>query len=156
MQAPNKIETPYFDRINPQYCINAKLRRLHRMLNAAYESKFKPFGLQGSMVSILFIIGKRRNVNQKAIANMLVLDQSTMSRDLKKLVEKGWVQVTKAKDPRHSELSLTREGYELLETIAPIWEKLHTTVEGILGKYNIQQLDLITEAIKSNLDDIKE
>lgn len=156
MPNPDKFTTPHFDRIRPQYCINAKLRRLHRMLNAAYESKFRPYGLQGSMVSILFIIGKRRGINQKAIADMLVLDQSTMSRDLKKLVDKGWVQVAKGQDPRHSELSLTQEGYELVETIAPVWEKLHTTVEGILGKYNIQQLDLITEAIRSNLDDIKE
>ena len=44
------------------------------------------------MLSILFIIGKKKHINQKSVADALVLDQSTISRDLKKLIQKGWVQ----------------------------------------------------------------
>ena len=118
-------------------------------------NKFKSFGLRGSMVSILFIIGKRKGINQKSIADALVLDQSTMSRDLKKLVNNGWVKIKKGEDPRQSQLELTKEGCELLEEVSPLWHELHTKVEGILGSFNIQQIDNITEAIKANLDDLK-
>lgn len=59
---------------------------------------YKPFGLKGSMVSILFIIGKRKGISQKELSDALILDQSTMSRDLKKLVAKGWVVVNKGDD----------------------------------------------------------
>jgi len=147
--------TPNFDRIQPQLCINAKLRKLHRLLNNAYQSKINPFGLRGSMLSILFIIGKRKDINQKTIADALVLDQSTMSRDLKKLVEKGWVKISKGEDARSSQLSLTKEGYQLLEEIAPIWETLHHRVEATLGTFNIQQIDQIIAAIKNNIVEIK-
>ena len=88
MNFEKKSSSPNFDRIDLRTCLNAKLRKLHRIINAAYMSNLKPFGLRGSMLSILFIIGKRPGVNQKVIADMLILDQSTMSRDLKKLVEK--------------------------------------------------------------------
>lgn len=151
----NKIPTPNFDRINPSECINAKLRRLHRLINTAYQAKINEFGLRGSMLSILFIIGKKPGINQKNVANALVLDQSTMSRDLKKLVKQGWVEIRKGEDSRYSELFLTNDGYQLLEEITPIWEALHQKVEGILGSFNIQQIDTITIAIKKNLDDLK-
>lgn len=131
------------------------MRKLHRLINAVYMDLYKPYGLRGSMVSILFIIGKRKGINQKDIADALILDQSTMSRDLKKLVNKGWVTVNKGVDPRKSELALSKEGCILLEEISPLWHELHTKVEGILGSFNIQNIDNITEAIRSNLSDLK-
>jgi len=149
------LHTPNFDSIQPQLCINAKLRKLHRLLNTAYQSKINPFGLRGSMLSILFMIGKKKNINQKSIAEALVLDQSTISRDLKRLIQKGWVQVSKGADSRNSELSLTTEGYLLLEEVSPIWAALHQKVEAILGTFNIQQIDQIIGAIQNNLVEIK-
>lgn len=149
------MTTSNFDRIDPRTCINAKLRKLHRLLNSAYQNKINPFGLRGSMLSILFIIGKRKGVSQKEIADMLVLDQSTMSRDLKKLVQKGWVSITKGKDARFSELALTEEGYALLEEVSPIWEALQAKIATLLGEFNIQQIDHITGAIKGNLSDLR-
>lgn len=146
-----KVATPNFDKINPQVCINAKIRKLHRIINSAYQQKINPFGLKGSMLSIMFIIGKMQRINQKKIADMLVLDQSTMSRDLKKLVDKGWVKLLKGEDSRNIEAELTNKGYLLLEEVVPVWEKLHKNVETILGSYNIQQIDHITMALKENV-----
>ncbi len=151
-----KIPTPNFDRVQPQTCVNGKLRKLHRLINGAYQQKINPFGLRGSMLSILFIIGKRKRINQKTIANILVLDQSTMSRDLKKLVDKGWVKKVRGQDARHIELELTNNGYELLEEVSPVWEALHHKVNGILGQFNVQQIDTLIAAIRTNLDEIKE
>lgn len=156
MDSSKTLKTPNFDRINPQLCINAKLRRLHRLINSAYQKKIKPFGLRGSMLSILFIIGKNPGIHQKLIADLLVLDQSTMSRDLKKLVQKGWIIISKGEDPRYSKLALTRAGFELLEEVSPVWEALHQSVEALIGQYNIKQIDALTVAIASNLDELKE
>ncbi|MEM7367896.1 MAG: MarR family winged helix-turn-helix transcriptional regulator [Bacteroidota bacterium] len=149
------MDTPNFDRINPMLCINAKLRRLHRLINSAYQQKINPFGLRGSMLSILFIIGKNPGISQKPISDMLVLDASTMSRDLKKLIEKGWVRSTRGVDSRQSRLELTEAGFDLLEQVAPVWEGLHKKVEDLIGAFHIQQIDLLTEAIRSNLEEIK-
>ena len=108
------------------------------------------------MLSILFIIGKQKDVNQKMIADALVLDQSTMSRDLKKLVQKGWVNISKGTDSRNSQLSLTTSGYQLLEEVTPVWEALQSKIAKLLGDYNIQQIDQIIGAIKANLEEIKQ
>lgn len=149
------MDTPNFDKIDPRVCVNAKLRKLHRLLNTAYQNKINPFGLRGSMLSILFIIGKMKGVNQKNIADALVLDQSTMSRDLKKLIQKGWVTKSTGKDSRYSQLALTKEGHALLEEVVPVWEALQTKISSILGDFNIQQIDQITKAIQANLPELK-
>ncbi|MEM6344015.1 MAG: MarR family winged helix-turn-helix transcriptional regulator [Bacteroidota bacterium] len=151
MPANKPTAGPNFARINPSTCANARLRRLHRMLNQAYMQAYKPFGLRGSMVSILFIIGKKAPVNQKHLADILILDPSTMSRDLKKLEKEGYVLIQKGADPRQSELFLTQKGFELLEEVSPLWESLHKQVEAILGQFQLQQIDMITEAIRANL-----
>jgi len=156
MNVKSTSPSPNFDRIDPRTCLNGKLRKLHRIINAAYMSNLKPFGLRGSMLSILFIIGKRPGVNQKTIADILILDQSTMSRDLKKLINKGWVDFEKGgADARNKQLQLTSAGINLLEEVTPVWERMHHTVEEILGKHNIQQIDLITAAIHKHVDEIK-
>ncbi len=151
-----KISTPNFDSIQPRECINGKLRRLHRLLNSAYESKFRSYGLRGSMLSILFMVGKNPGINQKTIADAFVLDQSTMSRDLKRLSDKGWLEINKGEDARHSELALTKAGYELVEELSPIWQQTHETVARILGTYNVQQLDVVMHAIREHFQEIND
>jgi len=143
---------PNFHRIQPHFCVNAKLRKLHRLLNGVYQRQFQPFGLRGSMLSILFIIGKQPGVNQKTLAEHLVLDTSTISRDLKRLMEKGWVHTSPGEDARNRELSLTQKGYDLLEEVSPIWESLQHQVEQILGTFQLQQIDHVIEAIQANVN----
>ena len=144
------MKTPRFDSIHPQHCVNAKLRRLHRLLDGIYQERMRPFGLIGSMLSIMFIIGKNPGINQKDIAEKLVLTPSTMSRDVKKLQKKGWVSIEKGSDSRASELYITDEGYELLEEVSPVWEDIQQKVTELLGAFNLQQIDAITTAISSN------
>ncbi len=109
------------------------------------------------MTSILFVIGKRPGMNQKSLADLLVLDQSTMSRDLKRLMNRKLIVANKSKeDPRNKELELTKEGYKLVDEIAPLWHEVHEKMEKLLGSFNIQQVDGIMEAVKSNLAYLKE
>jgi len=148
----SKVNAPNFDAISPHLCLNAKLRKLHRLLNGVYQQKINPFGLRGSMLSILFIVGKNPDVNQKMLAEMLVLDESTMSRDIGRLVKEGWIEKNQSmEDARVSHLLVTKSGYKLLEKVSPIWQRLHDSVEVILGGHQIAQIDLMTRAIQDHL-----
>ena len=109
----------------------------------------KPYGLKGSMLSILFVIGKQALINQKRLAEVLVLDQSTMSRDLKKLKTRQLVRSKPGADSRSKELTLTTKGYKLIEEISPKWEKLHHQMDNTLGQFNSKQIDILLAAIKS-------
>ncbi len=152
-----QISTPNFDQIQPQLCLNAKLRRLHRLLNGVYMQRFAAFDLRGSMLSMLFIIGKKKRVSQRALAEALVLDESTISRDILKLMRKDLVTKERSEeDARSSLLSLTTTGHELLEEVSPIWAELHRKVEGVLGEHLITQIDAMIHAIDTNVPRLRE
>lgn len=138
-----------FNRIQPQFCINAKLRRIHKLLSKKYDEQFRSIGLKGTMVPILFIIGKRKEVNQKTISDLLLLDPSTMSRDIASMKKKGWVKIKSGEDPRADALFLTEKGKALVEKAAVLWEKLHHETKLLLGNYLLQQLDAVHEALSS-------
>ena len=138
-----------FDRIDPAQCINARVRRLHKLLDHVYQERLKVFGLKGSMLSMLFLIGKQEGITQSGIAERLVLDQSTVSRDLKKLIERGVVEAAQGEDPRSNQMKVTLKGYELLDEIAPVWADLHRDMSAFLGNFQIQVLDQLIRSVQA-------
>lgn len=145
-----------FKDINPSFCINARVRKLHKTIDGIYQAQLKPFNLKGSMLSILFVTGKKPGINQKGLSDLLVLDQSTISRDLKKLASQNRIEIKKGTDPRNKELFLTTEGLQLVNEIAPVWHATHQQVELIMGNSNLNQLDeMITLMQKSTLESTK-
>ncbi len=137
-----------FDDIQPQFCVNAKIRRIHRLMNSPYQDLIKPYGLKGSMLSILFMIGKT-DANQKLISRQLVLDESTMSRDMKKLESMNLIEREKGSDARHSILSITEAGMRLLNELAPKWQALHDSMEKKLGSESIVAIDQIMASLEN-------
>jgi DNA-binding MarR family transcriptional regulator len=140
------------DTVDPRTCFNGKLRRLSRMITGIYEKELIGFGLRSSQVSILMMIGKKESVNQKEIADFLFIDQSTMSRDLTKLIGKDLIRVTKGTDARHSMLELSKKGSKLLNEIVPVWNNMNEKIERTLGSLNASALDLITEGLKQHTE----
>ena len=137
-----------FNQIEPQHCVNAKVRRIHRLLNSPYQKLLKPYGLKGSMLSILFMIGKS-NHNQKRIAQQLVLDESTMSRDLKKLESLGLISRSRGVDARNFKLSITESGLVLLNDVSPKWSALHEKVTDAIGENQLKALNVLMETLEN-------
>jgi len=119
------------------------------MIDNIYKAVLSPYKLKGSMLSVLFVIGKNRGISQKKLATVLVLDQSTVSRDIKKLQTQGRLQITKGLDSRETILELTTLGYQLVNEIAPIWSNMHHKMDNYLGENRIEQIDDIIKAVQN-------
>jgi DNA-binding MarR family transcriptional regulator len=139
------------DTVDPRSCFNGKIRKISRMITHIYEKEMHGFGLRSSQVSILMMVGKKGSANQKEIADFLFIDQSTMSRDLAKLIDKELIQITKGEDARHSLLELSKKGYKLLDEIIPVWKNVHERIEKTLGSFSVSNLDLIAEGLKQHI-----
>lgn len=64
------------------------------------------------------------------VANVLAMDQTTLTAALKPLQRRGWVNVTQnPKDKRGRLLSLTPQGKAVLAAALPIWERTHAALE---------------------------
>ncbi|MBW1606109.1 MarR family winged helix-turn-helix transcriptional regulator [Lactobacillus sp. Sy-1] len=86
---------------------------LHRQYYKDTGSQFEKLDLNPTAACILLTINDHQNINQSQIARELVLDKGMVARQIKKLVDNGWV--TKQPRPGKSlEVSLTDTGEQVL------------------------------------------
>ena len=150
------FNTPNFDALDPRVCVNGKVRKLARLVAAIYDSMLRPHGLQGSQLSILFVVGKLQPISQKAICERMFIEQSTMSRDVKRLIDKGYIALERhASDARAANLSLPEAGRRFVEQMVPVWQQTHDKVMAVLGTFQVQQLDGLIAALSANLEALR-
>lgn len=68
-----------------------------------------------------------------SVANLLVMDRTTLTAALKPLGRRDLIAVVKdPSDGRSRRLKLTPEGTALLAAAVPVWEQTHRDVEALL------------------------
>ncbi|MGY3212027.1 MarR family winged helix-turn-helix transcriptional regulator [Mucilaginibacter sp. HD30] len=142
--------TKLFAEINPMVCFNSRVKMLNRMLTTIYDKAFKPFGLNGNQFTLLLFIGKTRITNQKKIADMLMINFSTVSRDISKLQDTGWVICDKGSDARNAQISLSDTGLSLLKRALPVWQAINNKLDQLIGATASGNLNLMIKAVKND------
>lgn len=125
-----------------EQCIGNRLRRLSRKVDSEFRLMLKDFDITESQLSILFALSKLGKTEQGKIGEVLYLERSTVSRNVKLLENRSILSRTDAYRP---EIEMTREGKLLLQQILPIWESLMNTLcdtigeDGLLGLKKLEQ-----------------
>jgi len=122
---------------NVEHCIGNRLRCLSRIVDKDFRSSLKDFDITESQLSILFALTKLGRVEQGKIGEALVLERSTVSRNVKLLEKRGIL--TKSTEYR-PEIELTTKGHDLVQEIVPIWESLMDTFMEKLGNKGLDNL----------------
>jgi DNA-binding MarR family transcriptional regulator len=83
---------------------------------------------------MLLNISLQENITVTELADILIMDQTTVTRNLEILSKKGYIQIRKGRDDhRKRNISLTAKGQDkLLETI-PLWEKAQSAIVNQVG-----------------------
>jgi DNA-binding MarR family transcriptional regulator len=139
-----------FTGINPMVCFNSRVKMLNRMLTNIYDKAFKPYGLNGNQFTLLLFIGKTQRTNQKKIADILSINFSTVSRDISKLQQIGWVICDKGSDARNAEISLSDTGLSLLKRTLPVWQKINGQLDHTMGKPVSESLNHAIKAVRND------
>jgi DNA-binding MarR family transcriptional regulator len=118
---------PIVENCNPSVCISGKLMKCNRIVSSVFRKHLKPYGITNSQLSTLFVITKAENPSQKLLSDKLYMDKSTVNRNLRRLMENGWV----VKKNIH-QLQTTTKGNVLLETVIPHWENAMAEIRNLL------------------------
>ncbi|MEH6535034.1 MAG: MarR family winged helix-turn-helix transcriptional regulator [Psychroserpens sp.] len=130
---------------NVEHCIGNRLRCLSRIVDKDFRSSLKDFDITESQLSILFALTKLGKVEQGKIGEALVLERSTVSRNVK-LLEKREI-LTKTTDYR-PEIELTTKGHNLIQAIMPVWESLMDTFMAKIGNEGLENIKSLEEKLK--------
>jgi DNA-binding MarR family transcriptional regulator len=123
-----------------QNCTCFNLRKATRAVTHLFDEALKPYGLYGTQFTLLAAISVRKSVTITELAKTLVMDRTTLTRNLNPLEKKGFVEVAPGEDKRTRVLSLTRSGKKILNETMPPWKKVQKEVVKTLGKGNWEEL----------------
>ena len=133
MSAPNRpFEQP--DALDLTACTCANLRKAARVVTQAYEAALQPTGLKATQFTLLATLSKRGDLPLTRLAEALVVDRTTLTRNLKPLVGKGFVGVGQDEDQRVRSISLTDAGKDILDEALPLWRKAQSRLVESFGR----------------------
>jgi DNA-binding MarR family transcriptional regulator len=123
-------------------CTCLRLRRTARRVTQIYDRMLAPAGLTLTQFSVLAQVYAGEGVSVGDLAEALVTDPTTLTRNLKPLVERSLLRIVPdAEDRRRRVIALTPKGASLLPIAHPLWRKAQAHVAGILGEGETARLN---------------
>jgi DNA-binding MarR family transcriptional regulator len=122
-------------------CIAVRLRLLNRVITNLYDEALRPLGLKVSQLNILIAAARLGLARPAQVCDILQLDASTLSRNVKPLQAHGWLEVVPEEDARAQPFRLTPQGKRLIEKAVPAWEQAQRRAAELLGEEGVAQLD---------------
>jgi DNA-binding MarR family transcriptional regulator len=123
-------------------CIAVRLRLLNRVVTNLYDEALRPLGLKVSQMNVLVVAAKLGVARPAQVSELLHLDLSTLSRNVDRMMAKGWLEAVPEEDARTQPFQLTEKGRKLLERAVPAWEKAQQQAAELLGDEGV---DLLTK-----------
>jgi DNA-binding MarR family transcriptional regulator len=114
-------------------CVCASLRRATRALSRVYDGALAPHGLRTTQFSILARLDVEGPSPLSRFASRLGMDRTTLTRELRPLVDLGLVSLAAGDDRRQRIASLTGAGRERLEAARPAWLATQSEVAARFG-----------------------
>jgi len=119
------------DAVRDCACFN--LRKAARAVTQLYEEVLAPSGVLATQFSILVALAVADGAPLSRVAEGLVMDRTTLTRNLRPLARRGWVRIEVGEDRRARTLGLTRSGHAALERALPLWQQAQTRLQEQLG-----------------------
>lgn len=121
-------------------CVCFNLRRAARAVTQAYDDIFREAGLRGNQFSILVVALLRGPIALSKMAELLVMDRTTLTRNLKPLEKKSYLAISSGDDKRRKIISITDEGKDLLTEALPLWTEAQEQVKDRFGMERTENL----------------
>jgi DNA-binding MarR family transcriptional regulator len=115
------------------YCGSFNFRRTARAVTQMYDAELQPSGMRSTQFAILVGIAKSQPVAIRELADVLVVDRTTMTRSLRLLEKEKLITVSDRSTLRQRYLSLTPAGEKALARSLPAWRKAHAKFVKMLG-----------------------
>lgn len=126
-----------------QNCLWLRVRQASRTLTAVYDAWLEPAGVLASQLTILSAISVfgTHEVGFSQLAEVLKMDKTTLSRNIKPLESAGLVRVARSPtDARARILLLTAAGQEAVAKGYPLWQEAQRVVKEALATGDMEGL----------------
>ena len=136
-------------------CTCAALRRLTRTVTRLYDSHLAEAGMKTTQYSLLRTIAQE-SLPMAELARRLSTERTTLTRNLRPLIDAGWVALEPGADARQRIVVITPPGRDAIATARAAWRRAQTALETTLGRANVQELQRNAEQALATLTPLVE
>lgn len=121
-------------------CACFNFRKASRVVTQFFDEALQPAGVRSTQLVILLAIAVNDRSNSARLARKLVMDRSTLVRNLRPLERRGLLKLSPGQDRRTRIISLTKRGRETLARSIPFWEEAQKKFVEQIGAQRWQRL----------------
>ncbi len=134
-----------------QGCSNFKLRQLTRRVSQRYDRELARAGLKTTQYSLLSHVARLGPARPGDLARAMAMDASTLTRNLKPLVDAGWVELGAGADARSRAVSITESGRDKRREAQRHWKTAQDGLNAALGLERVRALHALIDAALASL-----
>src|SRR5262249_2108409 len=132
-------------------CACANLRRAARAVTRMYNRELRVTGLELTQFTLLMALNITGEIAQGSLGEILALDSTSLTRMLKPLTRRGWIEVKVGEDRRRKLFRLTAKGREKFEQSQRHWHRAQRKLQQSLGGPGWNQMGaLLGEVTRSS------
>lgn len=142
--------SPVEPRARVSGCTCFKLRSLSRRVTQLYDQCLAPSGLRVTQYSLIAHARRRGEAvapTVSELAQALATDRTTLTRNLRPLVEAGLIAVGNGADARSKAVTVTAAGEAAYHGARPLWRLAQARMDQLAGAQRLNELHLLIEAI---------
>lgn len=116
------------------HCLCLATQRAARSLSRRFDEAFREFGITSGQFSLLNALNRPEPPSLGSVAQLLAMDRTSLTANLKPLQRDGLVAVeADSSDRRIKRLALTGAGRRVLAEAMPVWIKVHSEIDRSLA-----------------------
>ena len=103
-------------------------------MTQVFDAALRPTGLRATQFSLLATLAKGGDAPLTRLAQTLVMDRTTLTRNLKPLLRRELIRIEQQDDQRIRNVSLTDAGKRAFKDALPRWEQVQIRISAELGQ----------------------
>ncbi|MCE9522138.1 MAG: MarR family winged helix-turn-helix transcriptional regulator [Alphaproteobacteria bacterium] len=114
-------------------CAAFNLRKTARVVTQVYDDALRDGGLRSTQFTVLMAIARSEEPTVGMLAELTMMDSTTMTRNLRLMAKDGLVEVSARGPGREKLVSLTHKGTRTLARAVPLWRAAQARFEAAFG-----------------------
>jgi DNA-binding MarR family transcriptional regulator len=127
------------------------MRKVMRAVTQYYDRYLEQSGIRSTQFTLLVALASTSAKTLTEIAESLVMDRTTLTRNLKPLANMELIATVQTVDKRSKAYILTDKGKALVQTCVPLWQEAQNSVIKGIGSENYHEIVVRLEKLLSTL-----
>ena len=130
-------------------CAALSVRKAARAVTQVYDNAMAPSGIGIAQFGLMVAIEFRGSESRAELARVLVMDRTTVARNLKLLERDGFIETVPGNDRRTRAVRLTQAGRDALTRALPYWREAQGRIVDFVGDGEWQTTHKSLRALES-------